>query len=197
MKSIHSEKSISQEYFEFLESVRDKVQSASTSKDTEKDKEIQLEKIRHKLEAGEKLTAKEMSFLKKYYPELYLKALKIQRFREAFKQELKKCRTKEEAQRVIASTYASVGEKDPDRDALLAAIGNVTKQYLNSHAYKSLPDNAEQLKKSKKPSDLDDDMFKEDEESDKDEDFELSYSIDSTGYQEATIENDSDVTFSA
>lgn len=51
MKSIHSEKSISQEYFEFLESVRDKVQSASTSKDTEKDKEIQLEKIRHKLEA--------------------------------------------------------------------------------------------------------------------------------------------------
>lgn len=74
---------------------------------------------------------------------------------------------------------------------------NVTKQYLNSHAYKSLPDNAEQLKKSKKPSDPDDDMFKEDEESDKDEDFELSYSIDSTGYQEATIENDSDVTFSA
>ena len=56
-----------------------------------------LERIRHKLMAGGRLTAEEKAFLRRYAPALYDLAMAMERERAAYEERLKNCRTKEEA----------------------------------------------------------------------------------------------------
>ena len=86
---------------------------------TEEKKKKMLEKIRHKLESGKKLTAEEMQFLQKNYPELYVKAKKIEIKRKTVEERLKHCKSKvEEAVKEFKNTsdYKKLPEKKEDKN---------------------------------------------------------------------------------
>ncbi|MGN0710590.1 MAG: hypothetical protein ACI4LO_02430, partial [Anaerovoracaceae bacterium] len=65
------------------------------------DKDMQT--ITLKLGSGKKLSQKEMEYLSKKNPQLYQKAKQIEAEKEKYKEELKRCKTKEEVQRLKAS----------------------------------------------------------------------------------------------
>lgn len=56
--------------------------------------------IRTKLAAGKKLTREEMDYLQKHDPQTYQKAKSIEEEQKSYEEELKRCRTKEDVQRV-------------------------------------------------------------------------------------------------
>ena len=64
-----------------------------------------LERIRHKLMAGGRLTAEEKAFLRRYAPALYDLAMAMERERAAYEERLKNCRTKEEADRIMMEDF--------------------------------------------------------------------------------------------
>ena len=77
----------------------------------------------------------------------------------------------------------SISDKDPARDAMIAAVQNVSQQFRESEAYQKLPETEEDLKKAKKSDSPMEDPFKADEE--EDDVSTVSYSFGSGGYQEA------------
>lgn len=147
-------------------------------------------RLQQKMESGKKLTTKEMNYLKKTNPILYQHMLRVQHEREALKNRLKRCKTKQEAQRVISQAYASVSKKDPVRQQMLAAISNVARQFTNSSRYQKLPENEEELKKRKQQKvDESEDPFPEDKAAEDEENGEVSISYEGGlgGYQSATV----------
>lgn len=65
--------------------------------------------IRTKLAAGKKLTQEEMDYLQKNDPQTYQKAKAIEEEQKCYEEELKRCRTKEDVQRVkMNHTVASL-----------------------------------------------------------------------------------------
>lgn len=56
--------------------------------------------IRTKLATGKKLTQEEMDYLQKHDPQTYQKAKSIEEEKKSYEEELKRCRTKEDVQRV-------------------------------------------------------------------------------------------------
>jgi len=83
----------------------------------------------------------------------------------------------------MSNAMTSISDKDPARDAMIAAVQNVSQQFRDSEAYQKLPDTEEDLKKAKKSDSPMEDPFKEDAE--EDDDSMVSYSFGSGGYQEA------------
>ena len=63
--------------------------------------------IRAKLNAGKKLSSSELSYLKKNDPETYQHVKAMEAERKAYEQRLRRCKTKEEVQRLKASQMAS------------------------------------------------------------------------------------------
>lgn len=147
-------------------------------------------RLQQKMESGKKLTTKEMNYLKKTNPVLYQHMLRVQHEREALKNRLKRCKTKQEAQRVISQAYAAVSKKDPVRQQMLAAISDVARQFTNSSRYQKLPENAEELKKRKNQKvDESEDPFPEDKEAEEEGDGEVSISYEGGlgSYQSAAV----------
>lgn len=143
-------------------------------------------KIESKIKSGAKLSAKEMNYLRKYNPYMYQQMVRVQQKRESLKEQLKHCRTKQEAQQAISFAFSSISEKDPMREAMVAAVQNVSKQFCSSEAYKKLPNTEEDLKRNKKDEKSTSNPFREDEE--QENEFEtVVYSFNSNGYQEANI----------
>lgn len=64
------------------------------------DKSNRLQSIGSKLNAGLDLTADELSYLQKHAPELYKEYVDAKREAENYKQQLKKCKTKEDVQKI-------------------------------------------------------------------------------------------------
>ena len=76
-----------------------------------------LARIRQKLMAGGRLTAEEKAFLRRYAPKLYEQAMAMERERAAYEERLKRCRTKEEAERVKNEKMMEMAEgEDEDRE---------------------------------------------------------------------------------
>lgn len=63
--------------------------------------------IRTKLAAGKKLTQEEMDYLQKNDPQTYQKAKAIEEEQKSYEEELKRCRTKEDVQRVRMNRTAA------------------------------------------------------------------------------------------
>ena len=117
-----------------------------------------------KLKSGKKLTYEELEYLKNHDPQGYQKAREIQMEREAFERELKKCRTKEEVQRVklshAAASMAAVKEADTNPNipkgqklALIMqelaknnALCDAERAFIQSGDYGRLPTENERLK---------------------------------------------------
>lgn len=124
----------------------------SNSDKQEEETEKMLSRIMAKLKSGKKLSAKELDFLRRTDPILYAHALRVQRMAEALKQQLSHAKSKQEANDLITSAIAGVSDKDPDKEYLLAAYNEISKDFHKSPAYQRLPDTPEDAQKRKKGS---------------------------------------------
>lgn len=115
----------------------------SRAEDEESEKR-KAEKISQKLNAGKKLTASEMDFLRRTNPDMYMKALRIQMKREMVENSLKNCKSKKEVEEVAGLQLGMINDKDPDREALTNAVNEAVKEFKKSDKYKSLPQESDE-----------------------------------------------------
>lgn len=117
-----------------------------------------------KLNSGKKLTAEEMDYLQKHDPQKYQKVKQMEAEQENYEKELKRCRTKEEVQRVkmthTAASFAAVNNIKnnpaiPEEKKLELimhehhknmAFQETTKQFVEKGEYEKLPTEEERLK---------------------------------------------------
>ncbi len=116
---------------------------------SESDKKEIERRILQKLEAGKKLTAEEIDFLRTYNPTLYQRYLRIQRMAEALKERLKSAQSKEEANDIIGQSLSGISDKDPDKKYIVAAMQEVAKDFKQSCDYGRLPNTKEDAEKKK------------------------------------------------
>lgn len=114
-----------------------------------------------KIQNGKKLTAAEKDYLRKNDPVMYEKVKSIERESAAYEKEMKRCKTKEEVQRVkTAHVNASLSvvksvENNPNisdaqklayamvEQAKIRAIAEITAKFVKSGEYGKLPTDAE------------------------------------------------------
>lgn len=108
--------------------------------------EAKLKSIRNKLVIGKKLTAAELEFLRQHDSMLYLKAIKIEMSRKMMKEQIKKSKTKEEVQRVVASHMSGVRGTNEDVQMEQAAIADESAKAMKTKHYKELPTTEEKRK---------------------------------------------------
>lgn len=179
------EKSLERIREEVVEQIKDKI--CGTDFENEAERVKFQEKIERKIKSGAKLSQKEMNYLRRYNPYLYQHMLRVQQKRESLKEQLKHCRTKEEAHQAISTAFSTISDDDPVREAMVAAVANVSEQYRSSDTYKNLPNTREDLKRVQNQKKTSSDPFKQDEEDggDDGEYAEILYSFNGNGYQEA------------
>ena len=116
--------------------------------------EVELAKragqINGKLYCGETLTEEDLLFLKANSPESYQKAVEVIRERKAFREELKKANSKEEASNIGSRKMNALSKELKAANGNISAemqittrINNMSKEYsqfIGSKRYKSLPD---------------------------------------------------------
>jgi len=159
-------KSSAQIKAEFVKGIMDRINGDDF--ESEEERQAFENKIQQKIKNGAKLSAKEMAYIRRTNPYIYQQVVRVQQRREALKEQLRHCRTKEEAQQVMSNAMTSISDKDPARDAMIAAVQNVSQQFRESEAYQKLPETEEDLKKAKKSDSPTEDPFKEDAEEDDD-----------------------------
>jgi hypothetical protein len=113
--------------------------SAFLKKSNEVKKATALECITNKIKFGKKLTRDEMEFLKIHNPELYLRAAKIEKEREEYRNALRNCKTKEEARNLhIITAFQPKMESD-----LKMALFDEFTEFLKSSEFEELPNECE------------------------------------------------------
>lgn len=96
---------------------------------TDDEKKAMEARIESKLKRGKKLSAKEMEYLRKYNPMMYLRALRIQKAAEAVKEQLKQAKSKEQVTNIVSQSLAGISDKDPDKEYMVAAINEVAEEF--------------------------------------------------------------------
>lgn len=120
-----------------------------------------------KLNSGQKLTAEEMDYLRKHDPQAYQRVKSIETEQKNYENELKKCKTKEEVERVkMAHTATSLNAVNsimnnpviPEEKKFELvmhehrknqAFQASTQEFVESGEYEKLPTEAERLKAEK------------------------------------------------
>ena len=120
-----------------------------------------------KLKTGRKLTAEEMEYLQKTDPQKYQKIKAMQAEQESYEKELKRCKTKEEVQRVrMAHTAGSLNAVNSIKNNPVIpeekkfelimqehykhmALEESTKEFVESGKYAKLPTEAEKAEAEK------------------------------------------------
>lgn len=113
---------------------------------SEEEKEKRLKKIEQKLKNGKKLTAEELSFIQRYYPEKYPAIKRIQVMRESLEERLAHASSKEEVQDIYNVAVGMVSEKDPYKEEILSAYQDVLQEFKKSSVYQKLPQKTEDEK---------------------------------------------------
>jgi len=179
-------------------------QNVCDDADSDKTKQKYFEKIYAKLKSGRPLTPKQLAYLQKNEPLLYLYAKIIEMKRKSVESQLRNCRSKEEAQRIQESAISNIGKNNPIREMQISAVNYTIEEFKKTDSYKSLPatdKEVNQLKKSK-VNKLKTDKDKQNDELDDDEvnlykgdGLTVQYDVSLGKYQEAyvskTIENNS------
>lgn len=117
------------------------------------------QKIMAKLKSGKRLTSEEMNYLRIHNPTMYEIAVRVERARQALRERLKSCRSKEEVQQVIAGQMEVVRAMDkagdPATEYMAAMVQHEAKTFRESSRYARLPEtrNEEEKKKSMKEKD--------------------------------------------
>lgn len=159
-KKITSTKELAQY---IIESVND------VEKMSEEDRAKMDARIMAKLKSGNKLSQKELDYLRKTNPIMYAHAMRVQRMAEAVEEQLKHAKSKEEADSIISASLSGISKNDPDREYIYAAVNRISTEFHKSGAYEKLPNTAEEGDKKNKESG---DVFSDAEDED-DEGFDL------------------------
>ena len=122
-----------------LEPVAQNGFSAFLKQNNEVKKATTLECITNKIKFGKRLTRDEMEFLKIHNPELYSKAVKIEKEREEYRRALRDCKTKEEARNLH---LAKVFQPKMDVELKMALFDEFT-EFLKSNEFEELPSERE------------------------------------------------------
>lgn len=103
---------------EFADSILDRISGIEDMSDEDRSK--MDARIMSKLEAGDKLSKKELDYLKRTNPIMYAHVMRVQRTAESVKERLKHARSKEEANRdkTNNSHKAEFFENEKDNDGL-------------------------------------------------------------------------------
>lgn len=132
---------------------------------SEEEKEKRLKKIEQKLKNGKKLTAEEMDFIRRYYPEKYPYIKRIQIMRESLEEKLNHAKSKEEVQDIYALSVGLISDKDPCKEEILSAYQDVLQEFKKSSTYQKLPQKSEEGRKQKNsgwnPADIEDEVMQE------------------------------------
>ncbi len=126
-------------------------------------------KITAKLQSGNKLSQKELDYLRKTNPIMYAHAMRVQRMAEAIEEQLKHAKSKEEADSIISASLNGISKNDPDREYIYAAVNRISTEFHKSGAYEKLPNTVEEGDKKNRESG---DVFSDAEDED-DEGFDL------------------------
>ena len=138
--------------------------SATAASDAEKEHTDgdKLSEIMQKVYSGKKLSGEELEYLQAKSPELYQKVRDMEQEQKSYENELKKCKTKEDVQRVkmshIGKSLATVKsvENNPNitmekkletaqlENARANGIAARTEAFVRSASYNALPTEAEQ-----------------------------------------------------
>jgi hypothetical protein len=113
--------------------------SAFLKQNNEAKKTAALECITNKIKFGKRLTHDEMEFLKIHNPELYARAVKIEKEREELRRALRNCKTKEEARNLH---IAKVFQPKMDSDVKMALFDEFT-EFVKSGELEELPSELE------------------------------------------------------
>ena len=132
---------------------------------SEEDRAKMDARIMAKLKSGNKLSQKEMDYLRKTNPIMYAHALRVQRMAEAVEEQLKHAKSKEEADQIIFSALSGISKNDPDREYIFAAVNRISTEFHKSGAYEKLPNTVEEGDKEGKESG---DVFSDAEDEDDD-----------------------------
>lgn len=125
-------------------------ENACSDVDSDKTRQKYFEKIYAKLKSGRPLTPKQLAYLQKYEPLLYLYAKIIEMKRKSVESQLRTCKSKEEAQRIQEFATSSIGKNNPIREMLISAVNYTIEEFKKTDSYKNLPatdKEANQLKK--------------------------------------------------
>lgn len=159
-KKITSTKELAQY---IIESVND------VEKMSEEDRAKMDARIMAKLKSGNKLSQKELDYLRKTNPIMYAHAMRVQRMAEAIEEQLKHAKSKEEADSIISASLNGISKNDPDREYICAAVNRISTEFHKSGAYEKLPNTVEEGDKKNRESG---DVFSDAEDED-DEGFDL------------------------
>lgn len=126
------------------EYVLDCIYSRQEEGRTGETKEAYEARVYAKAKAGKKLTPEEMSFLARTNPIFYQKVLRTQALKKSLENQLKSCRSKQEAEAVYGAAVSSISTKDPDREMILAGLQETYKEFKKSDHYNRLPERVDE-----------------------------------------------------
>lgn len=122
---------------------------------------VDVKALYTKIQNGKKLSAGEMDYLRTHDPQMYEKVKNIEREKQAYEEEIKRCKTKDDVQRAkfnrISTSLATVKsvENNPNiplsaklgiamaENAKIKAIEEITLKFVESGEYAKLPTEAE------------------------------------------------------
>lgn len=134
------QKPINEQVLEWYHSMREEGKTGETKEEYEA-------RVCAKVQMGKKLTVEELRFLARTNPVLYQKAMRMMNMRKMLENQLKSCKSKQEAQEVFSRAMSGISEKDPDKGMLVAALKDVYMEFTKSDGYKKLPEKKEDEKK--------------------------------------------------
>lgn len=105
-------------------------------------------RIRAKLKAGKRLSAEEKRYLKKYNHTLYVHVIRIEHKIEKVENSLKHAKSKKEVQEICFFELSTIGKSDPVKEYMIAAVKETVKEFKETSAYKRLPKENPEEKKS-------------------------------------------------
>lgn len=137
-------------YDEFKEKVKAMLDPTSGMSDQEK--AVYEDKVNQKIENGEELSDSEMRYIRIKSPYMYRLISRVQMQRQALKDKLKNCRSKEEVEDAYNFCISHIDKDDPAKKPLVAAYNNVTQEFKKSGEYKALPQKTDKKdEKNKEP----------------------------------------------
>ena len=119
-----------------LEQFRNQIEFGVAGDDTEELKKKTEAKIQAKLEAGKRLSNKEMQYLRRNNPVMYAMAMRIEMKRKSLETRLEHASSKQEVEEIRTETLAGISKKDPAKKYVIAAVEQTVKEFKETDTYK-------------------------------------------------------------
>lgn len=116
---------------------------------TKEEHQAYQKKLLAKINAGKRLSAKEMNYLRIHAPELYRMARQIEQKRMKLEQQLKNCKSKEEASEIFCQAMEGISDGCPYKEALIKNYQNVYDEFRKSKEYARLPETKKEAEAQK------------------------------------------------